>query len=374
MDVGTTNFSFTKLFNDGKEEKEGKPTREPARAELHIDSLDRYTVNSPGMPGLVTTQQLAKLVGPTTSSLTGNNFTITGLRSRNLIYGYFERIALTQIQFFYRCPTVVSYSGPNGTNFSNNILYYAYYQVSTGTTTLTTITIPQGNYTPQGLALQVQTLIRQGALTPTAFTVTFNPSGVVGGLAGQFVFSTNVAGDTFALQFPATIGGGNVILATIAYRTAKLFGFGADAYVAGAGGSGTVLGRTPNLLYTDYVDICSKSLTKFKRVKDTNTTDLATQDVIARIYLTSANTSTDPATNSSTAGISATGGTALTSVPMTYLPIINTSWITPNFNKWSPEETLSSIDFQLYDMYGNPLFWSSNWNTEFQATLTVSET
>jgi len=374
MDVGNNDFRFTKLQADHSEEKEGKPMREPARAELHIDSLDRYNVNSPGMPAVVRTQQLAKLVGPVTSSLTGNNFTISGIRGRNLIYGYFERIALTQIQFFYRCPTVVSYAGAGGTNFSNNILYYAYYQVSTGTTTLTSITIPQGNYTPQGLALQVQTLIRAGALTPTAFTVTFSPSGVVGGLAGQFVFSTNVAGDTFALQFPVTIGGGSEILATIGFRTAKLFGFGDEAYIAGVGGSGTVIGRTPNLLYTDYVDICSRALTKFKRVKDTNSTDLATQDVIARIYLTSANTSTDPATNSSTAALSATGGTAPASVPMTFLPIINTSWITPNFNKWSVEETLSSIDFQLYDMYGNPLYWNADWNTEFQATLTVSET
>jgi hypothetical protein len=85
---------------------------------------------------------------------------------------------------------------------------------------------------------------------------------------------------------------------------------------------------------------------------------------------------TDPSTNSSYPSQNYVSGTALATIvaPMTFTPVINASWNTPNFNKWSPEEALSSIDFQLRDMYGNPLYWSSDWNTEFQATLTVSET
>jgi hypothetical protein len=91
------------------------------------------------------------------------------------------------------------------------------------------------------------------------------------------------------------------------------------------------------------------------------------------VYLTGNNTSTDPGTNSANPNQAGATG-ALTVVPFTYLPTINTSWINPNFCKWSPEEALSSIDFQLYDMYGNVLFWSSEFNTEFQCTLTVTET
>lgn len=370
MDVGNSDFRFTKLHSGHSEEKDGKPQRDPARAELHIDSLDRYHVNSPGIAATVQSQQLAKLIGPSVTpqalytasgpGLTGTNFVVTAKNSRNLIYGYFERIALTQIQMFYRCPTVIS-----GTDweYGNGTIYLSYYQTSSGTTFTRAFTIPTANYTPSALATYMQGQIRAWpTLTPTAFTVTF--------VNGIFSFSTNVAGDTIGVTPYGTGGAGpgtNVTLNTFSYRTAKLFGFGAEAYVIGVGGAGTIFGRAPNMLYTDYVDVCSSTLTKYKRVKDTNSTDAARQDVICRVYLTGNNTSTDPATNSTTAAVPSAVG-------MTYMPIINTSWITPNFNKWSVEEALSSIDFQLYDMYGNPLFWTSAFNTEFQATLTVSET
>jgi len=370
MDVGNSDFRFTKLHNGHSEEKDGKPQRDPARAELHIDSLDRYHVNSPGIAATVASQQLAKLIGPTVTpqalytasgpGLTGTNFVVTAKNSRNLIYGYFERIALTQIQLFFRCPTIIS-----GTDweYGNGTIYLSYYQTSSGTTFTRAFVLPTGNLSPAGLAALMQVLIRAWpTLTPTAFTVTFT--------AGVFVFSTNVAGDTIGVTPYGTGGAGpgtNATLNTASYRTAKLFGFGAEAYVIGAGGAGTIYGRTPNMLYTDYVDVCSSTLTKYKRVKDTNSTDAARQDVICRVYLTANNASTDPTTNSVVANTA-------TNPPMIYMPIINTSWATPNYNKWSVEEALSSIDFQLYDMYGNPLFWTSVYNTEFQATLTVSET
>jgi hypothetical protein len=367
MDVGNNDFRFTKLYNDSREEKEGKPQRDPARAELHIDSLDRYQTNSPAMPAGVRTQQLAKLVGPIVTpaatftggpGYTGNNFVINGKNARNLIYGYFERIALTQIQMFYRCPTIISL---DDWQFGNGLLYLSYFQASSATTLTRGFTIPTGNYTPTALAANLQVQIRNWpSLNPTAFTVAFTN--------GQFVFSTNVVGDTIAAT-PYGFGslGTSEILNTAAFRTAKLFGFGADAYVTGVGGAATIFGRKPNLLYTDYVDVCSTSLCKYKRVKDTNTTEGALQNVVCRIYLTGNNTSTSPLTNSVVPNDNTVN-------PVVFFPIINSSWITPNFNKWSVEEALSSIDFQLYDMYGNPLYWSSVFNTEFQCTLTVSET
>jgi hypothetical protein len=239
-------------------------------------------------------------------------------------------------------------------------LYLSYYQLSSTTTLTRGFDIPTNNYTPTALAAYLQAQIRLWpGLTPTAFTVTF--------ANGQFSFSTNVAGDTIAATpYGFAALGLSEILNTIALRTAKIFGFGADAYVPGAGVAATIFGRTPNLLYTDYIDVCSSALSKYKRVKDTNSTDAALQEVICRIYLTGNNTSTDPLTNSVVANN--------TTNPITFFPKINTSWITPNFNKWSVEEALSTLDFQLYDMYGNPLYWTSIYNTEFQCTLTVSET
>ena len=385
MDVGANNFSFTNLYRDNREEKEGKPIREPARAELHIDSLDRWHNNSSLIPTTVQTQQLAKLIGPTkitdlsivqgfapTSQGSGNNFIISGKTDRNLIYGYFERIALTQIQLFNRCPNVIS---PQDWTNGNGLIYFSYYQVSSGTTFTRGFFIPTGNYSPQSLALTLQGLIRGwSGLTPTAVTVTFTN--------GQFAFATNVVGDTIgATSYGVSTPGPGIdeVLNAAHYKMCKMLGFGSKAFQVGpvaGGGNQVLIGNIPNMNFTDYIDICSKTLTKFKRVKDTNSTDLATQDVVARIYLTAPNTMTDPSTNSSYPSQNYVSGTALATIvaPMTFTPIVNASWNTPNFNKWSPEESLSSIDFQLRDMYGNPLYWSSDWNTEFQATLTVSET
>jgi len=370
MDVGNSDFRFTKLHGERYEEKDGKPQRDPARAELHIDSLDRYHTNSPVMPAGIPSQQLAKLIGPTrTAQVTYNasgpgmtvaNFVVSGKTPRNLIYGYFERMAMTQMQLFFRCPTIIN---GNDWQFGNGTIYLSYYQASSTTTFTRAFVLPTGNYSPTSLAAYMQGAIRAWpALTPTAFTVLF--------ANGIFSFATNVAGDTIGVTPYGTASPGpgtNETLNTLSYRTAKVFGFGSEAYTIGVGGAGTIFGKTPNMLYTDYVDICSSALTKYKRVKDTNSTDAARQDVVCRIYLTGNNTSTDPATNSV---VSNTG----TNAPFTNMPIINVSWISPNYNKWSVEEALSGIDFQLFDMYGNPLFWSSVYNTEFQCTLTVSET
>ena len=369
MDVGNSDFRFTKLHSGHGEEKDGKPQRDPARAELHIDSLDRFHISSPGIPAGVATQQLAKLIGPTVTpqvtynnsgpGLTAANFVVSGQTPRNLIYGYFERMAMTQLQLFYRCPTIIN---GNDWQYGNGTIYLSYYQTSSTTTFTRAFVLPTGNYSPTSLAAYMQAAIRAWpALTPTAFTVTF--------ANGIFSFATNVAGDTIGVTPYGTASPGpgtDQTLNTLTYRTAKIFGFGAETYTIGVGGAGTIFGKTPNMLYTDYVDVCSSKLTKYKRVKDTNSTDQARQDVVCRVYLTGNNTSTDPATNSVVANNATT--------PMSYMPIINVSWITPNYNKWSVEEALSAIDFQLYDMYGNPLFWSSVYNTEFQATLTVSET
>ena len=374
MDVGNSDFRFTKLNRDGKEEKEGKPIRNPARAELHIDSLDRYLNNGPGVnqlsPVLANQPQYwSKLwsplyVNPTYAS---NNMVINASRGRNLIYGYFERIALTQFQLFYRCPMFVT--------GVNDRITIAYYNATGPSTTPCTVTFPQGSLTPADIADVITTQVR-GQLTgapATNFVCSWNQSIQSAARGkGQFTLDAGITNnkvwivantDPRYTRCVRLLGFGNASFAGVDYSKGIT-----TANVALA--TQITYGGIPNFLYTDYIDVCSSTLTRFKRVKDTNSTQDGTQDVVCRIYLTGANTSTSPTTNSIDYGSDSFSASPNS---LSLAPIINTVWSNPNWCKWSPEDNLTSIDFKLLDMFGLPLFWSSDFKTEFQATLTVSE-
>lgn len=349
MDVGAPDFRFTKLQpGENRDEKEGKPWRESAYVELHVDSLDRYH-DVPG--GVNTTQYTAKLVAPQVgradTNPQGNKFIVN--TKNYLLNGYFNRIGIAQLQLYYRVPTVVT-----GVNDTLAFLYgpspvpaFAY-----------TVVIPQGFYNLTTLAAQLQILIR-AATGSSVFTVAPNP------LTGGMTFATNDA-NVFAFQ-PAGL---LPVVWTEAqnqlyYRTARMLGaaritYGFQTETAPVTVFQTSVNTfTPDLLYTDYIDIVSSTLNQFKRVKDTNSTDIATSDVIARIYL-------NPQDNSQNVGV----GGGLGTFPF----VITTAFKNVNWCKWSPEQALESIDIELLDMFGQRLPWSTQFNTEFSMTLLASET
>jgi hypothetical protein len=380
MDVGNSDFRFTKLNSDGKEEREGKTIRDPATAELHIDSLDRHLNNGPGMqsstPGGVNQPQIwSKLASPlfANPTSTSSNMVINASRGRNLIYGYFERIALTQMQLFYRCPMFVSNQAGDIDNGCDR--FGVGYYTPLGVQASTTVIFPQGNLDPTSIADWITTRVRVGIPAATAFTCNWNVGDPLTGRGyGQFVMDAGIVGAKIYIvpQFDPAFT-----------RCIRMLGFGNSGYggldyangvtsINPATLTRTIYSGPPTFLYTQYIDVCSAALNKFKRVKDTNSTQDGLQDVICRIYLTGANTSTSNITNSVIYANEPLTGTGANL--MNYWPIINTVWSNPNWSKWSPEDNLTQIDFQLYDMFGLPLFWSPEFNTEFQATLTVSET
>ena len=339
MDVGNSRFVFTHMKDDGREEKEGKPIVFPAQAELVIDSLDRYKDTA---TALYSDQTTAKLLGSVLGGAPGNRFQISV--PRGLLYGYFNRLAVAQIQLLYRVPTIVTgyndtfYLAKNGGNIS-------------------AITVPQGFYSPAQMATALQALIRASAAGTAGYTVTYNSS------PGGFYFQTNTA-DTTALwvpNFPPQVITEQE--AQVALRFARVIGAGRVAY--GIQNPfpppnnivPTPAFRTysPNFNFTDYVDIVSHKLCKFKRVKDNSSSDSGLSDVVARVYLTPV----DGQTNS-----------------VFYQQPFNVciEYANPNYCKWSPEESFQDIDFELYDMFGMPLYWTTEWNTEFQMTLLASET
>jgi hypothetical protein len=300
---------------DVASEHKGKPQRPPASANLLIDSEDRYT------------SLLQKFGNNDINGIPANDFIIS--RNQALLYGYFTRLGVTQIQLNYRVPTIIA--GRNSQFLIENQAQ-DFFQVN----------IPEGFYDASGLAQTIQAEVLDLSGTPfAAFSCVYNP--LNGGL--QMNCAT-----PFAI----------IPLTGSPYTQAQVQLWAHTSYTIGATLANANIATKqvltpPNLIYTKYVDIVSNNLTKFQRVKDADTNLLNKTNVIARVYLTAPNTRTDP---------NASGGP------------FNLCWDpnTPKMSMWSPNETINELDFRLYDEFGELLYWSQEYNTEFQMTLLASET
>jgi hypothetical protein len=347
MDIGNPRFVFT-TQHDGKEEKPAQPIRFPAQAELVIDSLDRFH-DPPG--GLYSGQPISKVLNSLVSSQNPvSNFQIAV--KRNLLYGYFHRLAITQLQMQLRLPTVIT---------GINDQFILSKNASTGGVVLDVITVPQGYYTPTTLAAALQVLIRASLAGTAGYTVAYTP------LTGGFTFATNTADTTclYFANFPPSVGVSET-QALVYYKFGRLIGAGRKAYgVQSETASPPTIApltsfatQSLNFWYTEYIDICSQTITRYKRVKDAASTDAGLQNIVARVYLNPPDTQAKYSAGDS---------------PNSSPSVLTVEFKTPDAHKWSAEEALQNIDFQLYDMWGEPLYWSSENGTEFQMTLLASE-
>lgn len=380
MDVGADNFRFNLDTKNGLT----APTqtyRAPRTTELHIDSLDRYLPNmlqtvsvlQAGFP----TQTNAKLVGPLVLSSTTNTGTNCIIQtSRPLVYGYFGRVALTQMMLKFRSPTIrVGY---------NNVfeIRAATAPSGTGAQPPRTITIPEGYYTygafpnsEGNIAQVIQDLVVASGPEFANFTCTIPNRPEAG-----FTFSTG--GPVGGVQYYMAVGWGALgtgqQIQQIITRTGRTLGFNRAIYGypdANLGGQTTALptyyitgvGSAPNFLPTDYVDVVSQSLTNYKPAKDTNSTLAATNAVIGRIWLVEG-TLNFPTNGQVTQGVPAD----LTTVGVSPITVMKT-WTHPNWSEVSPNQTIDKIDIQLLDMWGDVIPWSTNYPTEWSATLTLTE-
>ena len=359
MDVGSDNFRFT--LDDP--EKKARTIRQPHCAELHINSLDRYT--SVQFPGVV--QPLVQLAADFLELAGAYNYSATDCviqpPGRAMLYGYFNRLAITEMQLFVRIPTIVT--GVNDT------FLLKINPGGAGTPVTYQFTMPGGYYTPALLADAMQTIIR-GASTnlanPGAFTVTppSNPSTLpVSGLVQTgFIFKTNTtdtivfdvlpAGSTYAQQYQLW-----KFYRLIGTNQLSFTGFPSNIPTP------TLYTFSPNFLPTDYIDVVSKALTNYKDVKDSNSNEQSPQGVIARIYLTDnlvAGTTT----------VSMTDPNPLGSAPFAFTK----KWANPNWSQWSPNQAINQLDFKLLDMWGETIFWTNTKacaNTEWMMTIVASE-
>lgn len=298
-------------------EHPGVPQRPPASAHLLIDSLDRYdnnfalAIRDPALPG--------------------NNFILS--KKVALLYGYFTRLGITQIQLQYRVPTIVE--GVNDTFLMYDSDNQDYYEV----------VLQAGYYSATTLAAAIQAEVLALATTPfPGFTCAYNA------IAGGFLMAC--AGVNFSLAV-ATGAPYTDAEAKLWERTFVTIGGNANTLQTAA--ANAIATGVPQLLYTRWIDIVSDRLTKFQRVKDADTLLTNKTNIVARVYLTAPNTRVDP---------TASGGP----FDLTWDP--NTA----KHIKWSANEAVHELDFRLFDEYGEPLYWSPSADTEFQITILASET
>lgn len=268
-----------------------------------------------------------------------NNFTISSPGA--LIYGYIDKIILSQIQVQYNIPTVCF--GRNDTlvfEWNNNLSSQA-------------IIIPFGFYAPDELAAAVQTLITNApTLAPLNITVSFNER-------NGFTF-TSATPTNFSFPSPDVLLGLNYTTSEInrVLKTYKLFGINFENSEITNQATQTSF-EYPNFLYTPYIDIYSDVLTNYQIIKDTNTSTAKPKGLIARVLLSGVG---NPQYT--------TGTAALGSTPFVMTADLNS----PKIIQWSRDVAVPSVDFQLRDCYGELIPGDiERYPTEFQMTLLCVE-
>jgi len=279
--------------------------RQPSFTALLVDSMDRYTNGYP-----------ADINQQTTSSQ-------WVLQSQQYVLnGYFTRLSITQVQFFWNLPTIIT--GYNDIiNFTDG-----------------SITIPQDWYTCDSLASTIQTAF---ATIYMGGTCTANP------ITGVLTFSASVPFSVLTAT--------NLILGR-AYQTT-----GVIAGSAKGTGPYTLSGTVPTMLPTRFISIESRYLTKFQRVKDSSTlTAGQSTNILCRIYAFAPATRT-PWPPTAQSGLN---------VDTPFVLSIDYSY--PKLVAWDPTEVVSNFDLTLTDEYGSILPWDPAYGCEYQLTITASET
>jgi len=282
--------------------------RQPAAASLLIDSMDRYKAGFPQ---------------------DGNENTSSSNWRTNLpnyvMNGYFTRLAITQLQFFWNLPTIIAG-------------YNDYFIVDYGLDVYP-ITLTAGFYTPNTLAAEIQTRLL-AEIPGSGFTCTFS--------GGAFLLT---ATDPFIIE-PSFSGAVNDIRIV---HTLQTLGF----VNAGDAAATTFIGGVPTMLPTRFIDILSSYLTKFQDVKDSSTSQAIIYNcIIARVYPVPPNTRID---------IAPDGG------PSENPFIITIDYNVPKQIMWSPNEALANFDIQLRDEFGDLIPWSPQYGCEYQLTMYASE-
>jgi hypothetical protein len=302
-----------KAMDDGREKI--KTQRNQASAQMLVSSTDRYK----------TTFDRVNLAGQATAA----DWTLNNQRAA--LYGYFTRLALTQIQWQWNTPTIVE--------GKNDILLL---DIAGAAGATIAAELNPGFYTPTTLAAEMQrAILAEAAGTTAGVTVTFTN--------GRFVLTAVTAAYTLAFVATDNSQPGDDPIVNKTYLTIGATTTDTPAAVITTG--------IPQMLYSRYYDILSTKLTTYQKVKDASTNPSNTsQEIIARVYAIAPNTTT-----------------ALTTSSLGQPFILNVSYPVPKSIRWSPNQAIADFDIRVIDEYGEPMYWSGEFATEYQMTFLASE-
>ena len=305
------------MYGNGQDP--GRTQRSPATAYLLVDSFDRHQTAEYNDPTLPVNQPI-------------NNFVIS--KRQPFLTGFFNRLALTEIRFPFFIPNI---------NARNNKIVV----IDAGSNDVE-ITVPEGYYTPDELATELDNQLTAGIAGQT-WAVAYDEE--------EAVF-TIVSNANFTLV-PHDYGSANRTRKGLFYMINGLLGPPATSYSTAPG---------PNMQYTTYIDICSRALTQFQQVKDNSSRENQAQCVVARLFLVNYQSNENVGDGGSSAKLSWAGCRP----QMVYRDFAN-----PKQSAWQPGQFIDAIDIALYDDAGDLLYYpASNINTtsnDFQLNFLASE-
>jgi hypothetical protein len=288
--------------------------------------MDRY---ADGYPSDITTQ--------TTSS----NWTLQA--QQYVLNGYFTRLSVTSVQFFWNLPTIV---GGYNNHFPFEFSDIGY----------TDIFIPTGWYTATTLGAAI---VAWSNGTGPGDAPLSGFSCVVNSITGVMTFKYGSAFFIPKATAASSAGGSRQIAPLVFGRAQQTAGI-IPGTAAPVSGGYAISGTVPTMLPTRFINIESKYLTKYQRVKDSSTlTSGQSTNILCRVNAFAPSTRTPwPATGT------------VTDTPF----VVAIDFATIKLINWSPSEIISNFDISLTDEYGTLVPWAPSYGCEYSLTLIASET
>ena len=295
--------------------------RMPSTANLLIDSTDRNTAVYP------------------------NPYDFTIQQNQSILNGFFTRIGATEVVLNWNQPNISAELNNNSVNIT---------VATTPTPTTHLITIQDGFYTAYEL---LTALCAEAERVFTGYTFNLGTKTIPNGLE---IFFVAEPGD-WCIDCALTTGNVSSDFTISEYSDNSLYD---NLNVSFNDDTPAVLGYTPDLRITRYIDFVSPSLTYCQKLKD-GTSNTISKDVLCRFYFATDTPQLD-------------AGGLLQYVGYTPFNIWR-QFNPPKQIKFDPNLPIGQLSFQVYDSNNNLIpivrnnFSSIIQNTDWQMTLQVSE-